>query len=159
MSTIIIEGPDGTGKTTLMNQLLEKYPEYQVAPRPCSPLGGPLQEDDMGVYLKLYGQLDQHIYDRHPSISGAVYDAVFTRCPPGPLQRSLQGAFYWAMENAKIIYCRPPMDTIVNAVCTSPQLAGVKQGIYRIVDTYDSIMSNLIPHERYDWTKDELPSL
>ena len=159
MSTVIIEGPDGAGKTRLTEALLDRYPKYRAAPRPCTSLGGPLGRDEMATYLELYGQLDQHIYDRYPSISGAVYDAVFTRCPPKPLSDTLKSSFHWAAENARIIYCRPPTDNIVSAVHASPQLIGVRQGIYRIIDTYDSLMANLIPHERYDWTRDALPSL
>lgn len=159
MSTVIIEGPDGAGKTRLVEALLDRYPAYRAAPRPCTSLGGPLEWDEMAAYLELYGQLDQCIYDRYPSISGAVYDAVFTRHHPESLSDSLQNYFHWVIENTRIIYCRPPMDNIVSAVHASPQLIGVRQGIYRIVDMYDSLMANLIPHERYDWTENALPSL
>lgn len=159
MSTIIIEGPDGAGKTKLLNQLLEKYPEYQAAPRPCSSSGGPLYGRKMIDYLCQYGCLDMHIYDRHPAISGAVYDGVFGRPQPGGVFKLAQGAFYWALENAKIIYCRPPMSVIARSVLDCPQMDGVLRNIYRIVDAYDGIMQNLITHEVYDWTTDDLPSL
>lgn len=159
MSTVIIEGPDGTGKSTLLNRLLEKYPEYLAAPRPCSSLGGPLCGTDMAAYLTRYGSLDQSIYDRHPSISGAVYDAVLHRAPDTAVGPYLRGAFHWITENTRIIYCRPPMDVIVRSVLSGPQMNGVARNIYRIVDMYDSLMANIIPHERYDWTQDDLPSL
>lgn len=159
MSTIIIEGPDGAGKSTLLRKLLGNYPKYSAAPRPCSSLGGPLYGTDMIAYLTQYGSLCQVIYDRHPSVSGAVYDAVFHRAPDTAAGPYLRGAFYWVTENARIIYCRPPMDLIVRSVTQSPQMAGVARDIYRIVDMYDSLMGNIIPHEVYDWTKDDLPSL
>lgn len=159
MSTVIIEGPDGAGKTKLLHQLLNRHREYQIAPRACSSLGGPLPSEDMIAYLGLYGRLDGHIYDRHPSISGAVYDAVLSRTTPDNVGMRLQGAFHWILENAKVIYCRPPMDVVVKAVHGKPQLAGVARNIYQIIDTYDSLMKNLICHERYDWTQDDLPSL
>lgn len=159
MSTIVIEGPDGAGKTTLLNKLLKKHPEYQMAPRPCSSLGGPLHGTGMIEYLARYGDLGQTIYDRHPSISGAVYDAVFHRTQGATVARYLQGAFYLVTENARVIYCRPPMDVIVQSVLAEHQMPGVARCIYQIVDTYDSIMNNLVPHEVYDWTTDDLPSL
>lgn len=159
MSTIIIEGSDGSGKSTLLRQLLVNHPEYQRAPRACSSLGGPLYGPDLASYLTQYGGLGGSIYDRHPSISGAVYDAVFHRDPDATTGRLLRGAFYWITENARVIYCRPPMDVIARSVLASPQMSGVARSIYQIVDTYDSIMCNLIPHERYDWTCDDLPSL
>lgn len=159
MSTIIIEGPDGAGKTRLLRALLDKYPEYRAAPRACSSVGGPLDSSSMAVYLDKYGHLDKHIYDRHPSISGAVYDAAIARTQPDNVGVYLQESFYWILGNAKVIYCRPPMGVIVKAVYSEPQMAGVVHNICQIVDIYDSLMVNLIPHERYDWTKDDLPSL
>lgn len=159
MSTIIIEGPDGAGKTELLYALLDRYPEYRVAPRACSSIGGPLRGGSMIAYLNQYGRLDEHIYDRHPSISGVVYDAAFSRIQSDNVEAYLQGAFHWILENARVIYCRPPMDVIVKAVHSEPQLAGVARNIYQIVDMYDSLMANIIPHERYDWTKDDLPSM
>lgn len=159
MSTIVIEGPDGAGKTELLCALLGKYPEYRVAPRACSSVGGPLNGSSMIAYLNRYGRLDEHIYDRHPAISGAVYDAALPRIQSDDIGVYLQGSFHWILKNAKVIYCRPPMDVIVKAVHSEPQLSGVARNIYRIVDMYDSLMANLVPHERYDWTQDDLPSL
>lgn len=159
MSTVILEGPDGAGKSTLLHRLLAKNPEYQSAPRPCSSLGGPLYGSDLVTYLANYGSLGQSIYDRHPSISGAVYDAVLHRAPDKSTGQRLRGLFYWLTENARIIYCRPPMNVIVSSVLKEPQMEGVARNIYQIVDIYDSIMASMVPHEIYDWTTDDLPDL
>lgn len=159
MGTVIIEGPDGAGKSTLMHQLLEGHPEYQRAPRACSSLGGRLSGIDLVAYLTQYGSLDGVIYDRHPAISGVVYDAVLCRDPSIAAGKYLREAFRWALENARVIYCRPPVEVIAQSVLATPQMAGVARNIHRIVDTYDSVMGNLIPHETYDWTTDDLPDL
>ena len=159
MSTVIIEGPDGAGKSVLLRRLLEKHPEYRQAPRACSSLGGPLRGDDLVVYLTQYGSMDGAIYDRHPVISGAVYDAVLRQAPDITTGRYLQKSFGWIVKNARVIYCRPPMDVIFRAVAASPQMPGVARNIYRIVGTYDSVMHHLVPHETYDWTTDDLPDL
>lgn len=159
MSTVIIEGPDGAGKSTLLCQLLVNHPEYQQAPRACSSLGGPLHGADLAAYLTQFGSLGGVIYDRHPSISGAVYDAVFHRDLDAAVGRLLREAFHWITENARVIYCRPPMDIIARSVYSSPQMPGVARSIRQIVDTYDSIMRNLVPHDVYDWTTDGMPSL
>ena len=159
MSTVIIEGPDGAGKSTLIRRLLEEHPEYQYAPRACSSLGGPLLGADLVAYLVQYGTMGGAIYDRHPVISGAVYDAITRRPPDIATGPYLRRAFQWITENARVIYCRPPMGTIMQAVAISPQMTGVARNIYRITETYDSIMHHLIPHETYDWTADDLPDL
>lgn len=93
---IIIEGPDGAGKSTLIRSLRLADPTLKLAPRSCTSLAGPLSGDALITWLKKYGAMDGYIYDRHPCISGPVYDAI---------------------------------------------------------------MASMVPHERYDWTKDELPSL
>lgn len=159
MSTVIIEGPDGAGKSTLLYRLLEEHPEYQQAPRSCSSLGGPLRGADLVSYLTYYGSMDGAIYDRHPVISGAVYDAVLHPTPDTAIKRYLQEAFHWVLNNARVIYCRPPMDAIFRAVAGTPQMPGVARNIHHIVDTYDSVMHHLVPHETYDWTTDDLPDL
>lgn len=159
MSAVIIEGPDGAGKSTLLRRLLEKHPEYQQAPRACSSLGGPLRGSDLVAYLTQYGSMDSVIYDRHPVISGTVYDAVLHSAPSTAVGRYLRGVFHWITENARVIYCRPPMDVIARAVAATPQMPGVAGSIYRIVAAYDGIMHYLVPHETYDWTTDDLPDL
>ena len=159
MSTVIIEGPDGAGKSTLLRRLVEKHPEYQQVPRSCSSLGGPLRGADLVAYLTKYGSRDGVIHDRHPVISGAVYDSVLRPAPDVATRRYLLEAFHWITENARVIYCRPPVDVIFRTVATSPQMPGVVGNIYRIVGTYDSVMHHLIPHETYDWTTDDLPDL
>lgn len=107
MSTVIIECPDGAGKSTLLRGPLEKNPEYCPAPQPCPSLGGPLQGSDLVMYLVSYGSLVGSIYDQHPSISGAVYDAVFHRAPSKSVGQYLRRVFYRLTKNARIIYCRP----------------------------------------------------
>lgn len=159
MSIVIIEGPDGAGKSTLLRRLLEKYPEYQQAPRACSSLGGPLRGDALIAWLEGYGIMDGYVYDRHPCISGPVYNAVYADLPDRRTWPRLQGAMHEIHENARVIYCRPPRREIVKSVNESTQMGGIDRKICRIIDTYDAIMASMIPHERYDWTQDGLPNL
>jgi hypothetical protein len=159
MSTIIIEGPDGAGKTRLVEALLDRYPEYRAAPRACTSIDGPLSGRDLVYWINRFGMLDGNIYDRHPAISGPVYDAVLSRRVELWVQPWIQGIFHEIHESARVIYCRPPRRAIVEAVNGAPQMDGVNRMIHRLVDTYDAIMANMIQHERYDWTRDDLPSL
>lgn len=156
---IIVEGPDGAGKSTLIRNLRLAYPTLKLAPRACTSLAGPLSGDDLVFWLKEYGAMDGYIYDRHPCISGPVYNSVYADPPEERTWSRIQGTFYELRENATVVYCRPPRRKIVLAVNESAQMRGVDRNIHRIIDTYDAIMSSMVPHERYDWTKDELPSL
>lgn len=159
MKPIIIEGPDGAGKTLTLNDIISTYTDYNPAPRVCTSIGGPLIGDELIDYLREYGCVEGMVYDRHPCISGLVYDAVFAREAQSSVASELQKMFRVILDRATVIYCRPPMEEIVNAVHASPQMAGVARNIYRIVDTYDSLMQGAIPHIQYDWTTDDLPSL
>ena len=159
VTMLIIEGPDGAGKSTLICSLRTAYPTLKLSPRACTSLAGPLSGDSLIAWLKKYGALDGHIYDRHPCISGPVYGAVYADPPEERTWTWIQSTFYEIRENAKVIYCRPPRREIIRAVNESAQMGGVDRNIHRIVDTYDAIMASMVPHERYDWTKDGLPSL
>ena len=159
MMMIIIEGPDGAGKTTLLNRLLERYPALKHAPRACTSIGGPLRGNELNEWLRKYGIMYGHISDRHPCISGAVYDAVYSDTPEYSVRARLQRTMSEIREVAKVIYCRPHRREIVKSVNESAQMSGVDRNIHRIIDTYDAIMANMLIHERYDWTRDELPSL
>ena len=155
---IIIEGPDGAGKSTLIKSLRLTNPDLKLAPRPCTSLGGPLVGEDLLQWLRDYSLMYGYVYDRHPCISGAVYDSVYSRPVERRLQQRLHEAFLEALESARVIYCRPPRREIIRAVNESAQMDSVDRKIHRIIDTYDAIMANIIPHERYDWTRDGLPS-
>lgn len=156
---IIIEGPDGAGKSTLIRRLQDENPELQLAPRACTSLGGPLHGDALLEWLRDYGAMYGYIYDRHPCISGAVYGAVRADPPDASLRGRLNGLIWEIHENARVIYCRPPRHEIVKAVNDTAQLEGVSRQIHSIIDTYDAVMGVMIPHERYDWTRDDLPCL
>lgn len=156
---IVIEGPDGAGKSTLIRSLQLANPTLKLAPRACTSLAGPLSGDNLISWLREYGSVDGYIYDRHPCISGPVYDAVYADPPEERTWLQIQGAFYKLLENARVVYCRPPRREIIRAVNESAQMDGVDRNIHRIIDTYDAIMASMVPHERYDWTRDALPSL
>ena len=74
---IIIEGVDGSGKTTLVNELVFDY-GFQVLSKPSDSLRGPTCGIDDWEH-QLPDNNRKCIADRHPAISGFIYDQVFDR--------------------------------------------------------------------------------
>lgn len=112
---IILEGPDGAGKTTLKERLLEDL-DLRELPRACTSDNGPIDFLASWVQSNLGAKHQPNkIIDRHPLISEPIY---------GPL---LRGGFVdtkfentqWLWEQMSeiyahhlIVYCLPPL-----AVC------------------------------------------
>lgn len=111
---IIVEGPDGAGKTTLVEQLSTRL-RLPVAPRVVS------KETEAMVDLKVWVEqnvalgFQPKIFDRHRLISEFIY---------GPLKRREQEPGFndleWVQEmmfkfyatNPIIIYCLPDLTTV-----------------------------------------------
>ncbi|WNO27814.1 thymidylate kinase [Microbacterium phage Huwbert] len=111
---IIVEGPDGAGKSTLIRELVD-VTGFEVAPRVVS------KETEAMVDLKVWVEdnldLGPHdaIYDRYRLISEFIY---------GPTLRITQQPGFtdpdWVLHHLSklykndpiIIYCLPPLDTV-----------------------------------------------
>lgn len=116
---IIVEGPDGAGKTTLIKALQKRF-DLPVASRVVS--------KDTEALLDLQHWVDQNlaigfqpcIFDRHRLISEPIYGPILRdRAQPGfdniawltPRLRLL----YWKVQPI-IIYCLPSINTVRNNV-------------------------------------------
>ena len=113
---LIIEGPDGAGKTTLIKSLQEAYPDLKVAPRVVSKQTEAMVDMQEWVNDNLRQGLQYTIFDRYRLISEFIY---------GPLLRAGQSApgfnsISWVHGslrrfqalNPVIVYCLPPLETI-----------------------------------------------
>lgn len=150
---IILEGPDGSGKSTLARCF--ELRGWELAPRACSSEGGPLGHGDMMRWLHESLSWDGRVIDRHPILSGHVYDHVLGR---ETLPRWSADYLRPVLRRSIVVYCRPPSPVIVDAASRSPQLEGVLRSLGRIIDEYDRLF-RLIPAIHYDWTRDDLPDL
>lgn len=145
---VIVEGPDGSGKTTLIQLLLAQPDlELELMPRSSSSTGGPVKdlakwvEHDLGRFGPSYRAL----YDRYPLISELIY---------GPLLRGyLPDKFtnpHWMQQQWRklcsnpvlIIYCLPPLARVREAILSDPanQLEGVAQRIETMYWLYYAAM-------------------
>ena len=66
---IIVEGPDGAGKTTLIRQLQERWPDLAVAPRVVSKDAEAMVDLQEWVNINLSDGPQYKIFDRHRLIS------------------------------------------------------------------------------------------
>lgn len=141
ISIIIVDGPDGAGKTTLIEQLVEDFQLLRM-PRFSSSVDGP--------YDRLKDLVDQdnniapsavQIYDRHPLLSEPIY---------GPL---LRGTAQWGWDELAwfprawaqllikepfFIICLPPFKTVAQNIQDSSeiQISGVSQALPGIYWSY-----------------------
>lgn len=157
---VIIEGPDGAGKTTLIDKLIQSK-RYFVLIRNSGP---PREVVDIYRFLNLIDNIPPAqpvILDRHPCISDRIY---------GPLLRSMDllrdKPSNWMLSRAElIVYCRPPTETILENVARTKgtQLGGVLENASKIIAEYDRLFLELsihrVPIVNYNYLTDDWQSL
>ncbi len=111
---IIVEGPDGAGKTTFVHKMQEAL-RYPVADRVVDKATNALTDLQEWVENNLYSGFQGVIFDRHRLISEVIYGPLIR---PGQnpdfmnrhwLTRSLQELY---RIRPVIIYCLPPRETV-----------------------------------------------
>lgn len=113
---IIVEGPDGAGKTTLIANIRAGFPDLDVAPRVVSKETNALTDMQVWVNDNLDAGFQYKLFDRHRLISEFIY---------GPVLRGNDqhkgfddGAWvYWSLKkfaeiDPLIIYCLPPFNAV-----------------------------------------------
>lgn len=140
--SIIIEGPDGAGKTTLV-EYLRKATGLPLAPRHSSSLGGAVQDVDALVDNRPEGP---HIYDRHRIISGPIYDRVLKGHLTGRLADSTWfGPHVDWLRTQHVVFCLPGLAAVTANVNQSEQLAGVRDHIQELYNAYELMCSLVLP--------------
>ena len=156
MTVIVVEGPDGAGKSTLIDNLRLSSDRHYVSMRRSGP---PKTLDEIVHIIRWIERLTGPtplILDRHPFISEDIYGNVLRG-------KSLLNG-YSSIEDYqqhfrtfvdRIIYCRPPTSIIMQKMHDNPQLRGVHDKIEEITQQYDHTMK-LIRHwgvrvPEYNW--------
>jgi hypothetical protein len=158
---ILLEGPDGSGKTNLSKHLHERL-GIQVAPRFATSEGGPVDE----LYMKMHADLrtwdtsyEPRIYDRHPLISELIYGPLVRgEMKPGFAHPSTTQLRKRVAYRSLVILALPPFDTVRRNVANEefPQMPGVQRNIRAIWSMYE-----LLLHDwpgwivRYDYAAEE----
>ena len=143
---IIVEGPDGSGKDTLINYLLElpqTGPLLERGPRAVkSSTEGAV--DNLGKwvkndYLSWRDQRKCRVYNRHPVISEMIYGPIIR----GGFQPDFLSAYNWVMPHiareAMVVLCLPPLKEVRKKVSADRDMPGVVEQIDLIYSEYASL--------------------
>lgn len=135
---IVVEGPDGAGKTTLIKRLCTEFP-LTVAPR--------VVDKDTQAMVDLVKWVEEDntklnqgvIYDRHRLISEFVYGPIMRiHTDPGfdslPWLTANLEAFY--AKKPTIIYCMPPILQVIGNLAEDDDNITVRQRIVQIYQAY-----------------------
>jgi adenylate kinase family enzyme len=140
--SIIVEGPDGAGKTTLVQELQHHFPKMELHPRFCTSTGGPIADLTEAVFRDVKTHPTHYIYDRHPVISEYIYN---TSIPERAIRESFLSEAMGRLRervarHSLVIWCLPPLDHVMINVLRDEedgnQMSGVANNIERIYEQY-----------------------
>lgn len=158
MRHLILEGPDGGGKTRLAEAILAKHSGLTMAEKASSSLKGPVK--NLAAWVRhQYDVMDESstplIYDRHPVISEPIYGPIARGgAQPGFAPSPwLSTATLNLQSRTFIIWCIPPLIQVRKAIANSRDMPGVTENIDAIHAAYLKAMVQWNgPGIRYDLT-------
>lgn len=135
---VIVEGPDGSGKTTLIHRIKKDLGSVLVLSR-----GGRLGLSEFSYFhdcveeLNCSGLFDYVILDREPWVSEAVYGKVIRKDWSAPSYLRVWNE-YEKLGPVKIIHCWEILQPR-----SEQQMEGVLDNLREIQEEYESIISSL----------------
>lgn len=137
---VIVEGPDGAGKTTLIEAMKARY-GLEVAPRVVTKDAEAMVSLPDWVDENLAKGLQWLIFDRHRLISEPIYGPILRSTPEEGFDSVIQMHLWFEKFYdlaPLIIYCLPPMQTVVNNVMGDDDNWVVQDRIRSIYSAYAS---------------------
>lgn len=155
---LIVEGPDGAGKTQLVNRLAESLQMY-VMPRVVSKDAEAMVDLVKWVHEDVTSGLKRAIYDRHRLISEPIYGPVLRgNIEPGFDSQNWLTHYHTLLRRADpfVIFCLPPIENVVKNTLDDPDNKVVEGKIELIYWLYFN-MAAMWPTRSavWDYTKDD----
>jgi len=162
---IIVEGPDGSGKSTLVREITERLGLIQGTRSTLDRdrLHETTVQDSYRAVMAAVNGMDEPLVWDRMFYSDAIYapivrdeETMFPRHTLDYLHRLVL-----AMR-APVIICLPPLEVVAENVATTKQLAGVVENIGAIYGAYEDLVDQFSPHQCivYDYTiKGNIPRL
>lgn len=139
---IILEGPDGGGKSILAGQLLDAFPNLEMRARSIpdkdGPRDGPELFDWAEADVRSWWSARLGIYDRHPLVSEYIYGPIVRGCIRDPrflttgLRRRL-------VANTLLVVCLPHLSVVRASVSDDRDMPGVAAHIDALWHAYASL--------------------
>lgn len=138
---IIVEGPDGSGKSTLVRKLCVELglPAHE---RASDSIKGPVDNLFEWAYHDVITMPDQPvaIYDRHPLLSEYVYGPVVrAKLPDGFTTSTAHMLVRMMAPRVFVVLCRPSSERLESSVDVSRDMAGVTERIAHVASAYDAL--------------------
>lgn len=144
---IIVEGPDGAGKTSLIERLSADLgiPKHEKA----IPWSGPPEPGSSSLWqwahhdVTTWPSQPMAIYDRHPLISEYIYGPVIRgKSAPGFNQPSAHGLRRQMEQRCLLIICLPPHEVYVANIEATKQMVGVTEHSFQLYGLYEALVSS-----------------
>lgn len=138
---IVVEGPDGAGKSTLVRKLMTEF-NLPMHERASEGVAGPVSDLFGWAHRDVVSMADQEIsvYDRHPLISEYVYGPICrSTLPPGFTTSTAHALVRMMAMHALVVLCRPPSERLKASVAPERDMPGVTEHIERIASAYDAL--------------------
>lgn len=152
---IIVEGPDGAGKTTLVN-LLSKELGLQIGKRGTADRDKLWEVGRRDTYTAISDAVGGHepvrVWDRL-YFSELIYAPVSGRTPEFSHREQFMIQRVIKALECPIILCMPPLEVVTENVMAAHQMEGVKDHITDIWGRYRVLYQHRLPHATlYDYT-------
>jgi hypothetical protein len=161
MSIVVVEGPDGSGKTTLIKNLRNATRRYFVTLGSGGPPQNVLNVTCVTAWIAqmAMGRVPV-VCDRLSLISEPIYGEILRD------ENIFEGTYttedikQFLLDHVdRVIYCRPPTSMINKQIESEPQLEGVWANLPALVRKYDYTMKMLkhwgVHVVEYDWARYE----